>query len=52
MLGFMAVKFGMAVTWDMVKVLFALTVFAALLKRLPLPGIVLAGALVSPFLFR
>jgi chromate transporter len=52
MLGFMAVKFGMAVPWDMVKVLFALTVFAALLKRLPLPGIVLAGALVSPFLFR
>ena len=52
MLGFMAVKFGMAVPWDMIKVLFALTILAALLKHLPLPVIVMAGALVSPFLFR
>jgi chromate transporter len=52
LLGFIAVKFGMAVHWDMIKVLFALAVFIALLKRLPLPGIVLAGALISSFLFR
>lgn len=52
MLIFMAVKFGMAVPWDMVKVLFALTVLGALLKRLPLPVIVLAGALISTFIFR
>jgi chromate transporter len=52
LLAFMAVKFGMAVPWDMIKVLFALTVLAALLKRLPLPGIVLVGALISPLIFR
>lgn len=52
LLGFIAVKFGMAVHWEMIKVLFALAVLIALLKRLPLPGIVLAGALISSFLFR
>ena len=52
LLGFMAIKFGRTVPWDVVKVLFALAALAALLKRLPLPGIVLAGALVSPFIFR
>lgn len=52
LLGFIALKFGMAISWDRIKVLFALVVLAALLKRLPLPGIVLVGALVSPFLFR
>ena len=52
LLAFMAIKFGMAVPWDVVKVLFAVAVLVALLRRLPLPGIVLAGALASSFIFR
>jgi len=48
---FVALKFALAVPWDIIRVLFVVTTFIALLRKVDTLYIVLAGAILSLVLF-
>jgi len=52
LLFYMTIRFGVAVPWDVIKVLFGIAVLAALARKVNLLYIVAAGAALSVLVFR
>lgn len=51
LLGYVSVKFGLAVPWDVLRILLGVVVLAALIKKIDLLYIVAVGGVVSLWLF-